>query len=233
MSDATAAALLQKSCDGGEPLGCKELGKLYLAGGADTAKDQAKASTLLRQACDGADDEAYALLAGQLERGQGAARDPMKAAQLYKRACDGRHTAACASAGKLYEYGPMRNAVLASMLYQRGCLRGSGEACSGWGRTQFERSPDAAKRSFEMACNFRDALGCAALKVLFGSSRPFVPDPRAQMAIQEACRRGSDADCVSSGLLDAARGLPSAKVDLQRACTRGSSFACAALKKAP
>jgi hypothetical protein len=225
-ADAGSSALLQKSCDGGEALGCKELGKRYLAGSADTAKDEAKASALLRQACDGADDEACALLAGQ-------SRDPMKAAQLYKRACDGGHTAACASAGKLYEYGAMRNPVLASMVYQRGCLRGSGEACSGWGRTQLERSPDSAKRSFEMACNFRDPLGCAALKVLFGSSRAFVPDPRAQMAMQEACRRGSDADCVSSGLLDAARGLPAAKVDLQRACTRGSAFACATLKKAP
>ncbi|HMJ11456.1 MAG TPA: tetratricopeptide repeat protein [Polyangiaceae bacterium] len=228
---ATAAALLQKSCDGGEALGCKELGKLYLAGSADTPKDEAKSSTLLRQACDGADDEACALFAAQLERGQGGARDPMKAAQLYKRACDGGHIAACASAGKLFEFGPMRNPVLASMVYQRGCMRGSGEACSGWGRTQFERSPDSAKRSFEMACNFRDPLGCAALKVLFGSNRPFVPDPRAQMALQDACRRGSDADCVSTGLLDTARGLPAGKIDLQRACTRGSAFACAALKK--
>ena len=49
-----AVELYKKACDGGEMLGCGNLGSMY-ANGNGVKKDFGKAAELLKKACDGGD----------------------------------------------------------------------------------------------------------------------------------------------------------------------------------
>lgn len=232
-----SVALFQKSCEAGDPVGCRELGRNYLFGNAPLTKDEAKAATLFRQGCDGGNVESCSFLAASFEDGKGVAKDLTQATELRKRACDGGMKEACAAAGRAYEtgQGAPKNEILAQILYQRGCFRGAGAACTGLGRTQFARQPDMAKRSFEMACNFRDALGCASVKVLYGGNVAFMPNVELANKLNQSCMTGNAPDCTSAALLGLAGGAGGgmAKSQLQTACSRGDAMGCAVQKKAP
>jgi uncharacterized protein len=226
----------EKACKSGDAVGCKELGRNYLHGNAPLAKDETKAATLFEQSCNGGDNQGCSFFAHSLEDGKGTAKDPAKAAQFYRRACDGGLAQACTSAGRMFESGRGvgKNAILASIMYQRACSRFDGEACTGLGRMTFDKTPDQAKRHFETACNARDAVGCAATKVLFGGQRVAIASNDVVQQLMAACRTGSNPECTSLGLLDVAKGnVPGGKMNLQQACARGDSFACAVMKKVP
>lgn len=231
---AAAVAAFQKGCAAGDAMGCREVGVATRAGTAPLAKDDAKAVANFRQACDGGDARGCALLGEMTEAGTGVGKDPIRAAQLYKRACDGTDAAACVSAGRLFASGPGKNEIIAQMAFQRGCIRMQPAACAGLGRIELAKQPDAAKRHFQQACNQRDPVGCAAMKVLFGGAAVSIPPQELVNQVGAACRAGSAYDCATAGLLDAAKGMaPPAKMNLQNACTRGDTFACEVQKKVP
>jgi TPR repeat protein len=232
---AGAIPLFEKSCQAADGVGCRELGRNYLLGNAPATKDEARAAKLFKQACDGGDDDACGLLAGQLEEGKGVTKDRNQAGKLYKRACDGGQIASCAKAGKFMASGPTKNEILAEMAFRRGCIRMDAASCQGLARLQLAKSPDEAKRNFQLACNQRDQLACAASKVLFGGNAVVIPSPQLTNELGASCRSDMGGyDCVSLGLLDVARGQgPAAKMNLQTGCSRGDKFACELMKKAP
>lgn len=233
---AAAKAPLEKSCAAGDGRGCAELGRLHAEGAGGTPKDATKGAQLFLKGCEAGHVEGCAAYGRALASGSGVTRDDGKAAAYSRRACDGGLAPACADAGRAYETGAGvgKNEVLAKILYQRGCFRGAASACFGLGRLEFAKNPDAAKRHFESACSLRDTLGCAALKVLYGGTRPVIPSVDLGLALGTSCRSGAPTDCTSAALLDAAKGTPAmAKPALQNACTRGDSFACAVQKKLP
>jgi uncharacterized protein len=232
---AGAVPLFEKSCQAGDAPSCRMLGRSYQLGDAPLAKDEARAGALYRQACNGGDDQACASLAALLEDGKGGPKDRIEAGKLYKRACDGNQLGACAKAGKLMGSGPAKNDIVAQMAFQRGCARLDAASCQGLGRAEFARNPDEAKRHFQLACNQRDQLACAASKVLFGGNAVVIPQPVLLNELGASCRADMGGyDCVSLGLLDLARGqAPAAKMNLQSACARGDAFACALAKKVP
>ncbi len=232
---AGAVPLFEKSCQAGDALGCKMLGKGYQFGDAPLAKDEARAAALYKQACNGGDEQACAFQAALLDEGKGVPKDQATAGRLYKRACDGGVASACANAGRLLASGPLKNEILAEMAFQRGCIRQDAASCAGLGRVQFAKRPDDAKRNFQQACNLRDQVGCAATKVLFGGNAVVVPTPQVMNDLGGACRANMGGyECASLGLLDVARGQgAAAKFNLQSACQRGDAFACAVGKKVP
>ena len=82
-----AFELYKKACDGGEMLGCTNLGVMY-ANGDGVEEDFSKAAKLLKKACDGGDmngcrnlDIIYTLMAKQQKKLD-------KVADLYKKVCD-------------------------------------------------------------------------------------------------------------------------------------------------
>jgi uncharacterized protein len=233
---AQAVAAFEKGCTGGDAPGCRMLG-VALREGKQIAKDEARAVSLFDQACDGGDDIGCAQAAKAYAAGQGAAKDEAKAAKLHKRACDGSVGESCAGIAQLYESGAPgvgKSPILAETMYRRGCQRNSAEACVGLGRMLAAAKParmDEAKLAFSRGCGGRDALGCAAMKVLFGEQRPVVADPRLKMELGQACTRGNHRACASAGLLDAGAGMPAARLNLERACRGGDGFACLVLEK--
>jgi TPR repeat protein len=231
---AAAVKLFEKGCSSGIALGCEKLGRAYLTGAGGVALDPAKALTLLRQGCEGGQDTACAGAADLLASGKGGAQDVKGAMELHKRACDGSVADSCTELARLNETGGpgvSANSIIAEMLYRRGCYRGSADACFHLGRFELSRGPDMAKRDFDMACMRQSKLGCAAMVVLYGEKRPVFPDVAKQQELSRSCAGGSARDCMLSGLLNAASGMPMGKMELDRACIRGDKFACELVKK--
>jgi TPR repeat protein len=226
---AAAVKLFEKGCTSGVALGCEKLGRAYLAGTGGLTADATKALAHLRQGCEGGQDTACAGAADILAAGKAGAADVKGAMELHKRACDGSVAASCTELGRLHEIS--NQGIVAEMLYRRGCYRGSADACFHLGRFELARSPEAAKRDFDMACMRQSKLGCAALVVLYGEKRPVFPDVAQKQELSRSCIAGNTRDCMLSGLFDAAQNNPMAKMPLDRACMRGDKFACEIAKK--
>jgi len=231
-----AVKLWEKSCADADPLGCNMLGEAYNRGEGVT-KDEAKAVTLWTKACEGGDDGACGRAGKYTLDGKGTTKDVAKAADYLKRACLGNIGWACGELGLMQETGNglPKNAMIAKDFYFRGCIRGAHEACTNQGRLELGQggNQDAAKRAFESACNFHsDAVACAAMKVLYGSTRPFIPPVREAQDAQRACSSGSARDCATAAAFNMANnqkafGVPQA----ERACMGGDPFGCALKSK--
>ena len=93
-----AAQFYKKGCDGGDLLGCNNLGILY-EDGDGVKKDASKSAQLYKIACDGD----YALGCYNLgilyDDGTGVEQDKSKAIDLYKEACEGGEALGCNNLG--------------------------------------------------------------------------------------------------------------------------------------
>ena len=67
----------------------------------------------------------------------------------------------------------------------------------------------------------------AAVAVGFGEKRPTMFDPATKNAAMQSCMRGNNLDCVLTGLMEGATGMPTAAQRFKSACTRGDKSACA------
>jgi TPR repeat protein len=219
-----AGKLFDKACLAGDAQACGLL--------ADTTKDAALAANLHKQACSGGYQRSCTKAARAFAKGDGVSADKPAAIDLYKKGCYGGDVDGCLELGKLLDASNSSGEQLqARTFYERGCMFGSGEACVERGRAEFNLpggSKDSAKQYFERGCLRQNALGCAAMKVMYGSSQVVHVKPDVQQEWRRACDK-SDADaCAKMGLSQAAQGMTvPAKLDLQRACTGGSKFACA------
>lgn len=232
---AGAAKKLEKGCADADALACGTLGMLTKSGDG-VAKDEAKAAKLLTKACEGGHDLACATAGKMLIDGAGTTKDVTKGADFLKRACDGSQGQACLDLGLLLEAGQdvPKNDVLAKLLFQRGCFRGNERACFAQGRAElgFGGNADMAKQAFELGCMRDDTPSCAAMKVLYGGTRPVFPTPDT-MDLTLKCDRGSARDCGLAGLVGMATNNPAAKNQIERACLQQDALACAVKKKKP
>jgi TPR repeat protein len=236
---AAAARLFEKSCSGGEARGCTDFGRALKAG-AGVAANEARARSLAEQGCNGGDARGCGDAAEMAALGKGGSADAARAAALYAKACDGGQAASCKALGDLYDAGASgvgKNPVSAEIFYRRGCHRGSAESCVSAARAIVSRPTgdpaNEAKWMFERGCIGRVALGCAALKVSYGDTRPVFADPAQKQELTKSCNAGKTSACTASGLLDLATGNAAmAKPTLQRACTQGDKWACQLAAKA-
>jgi len=82
-----AAKLYQKGCDLGSPVGCGNLGDMYVKGDG-IAQDYAKGLALNKKGCEGSATEACIGIGYQYEKGLGVAVNNNSAFTFYKKACD-------------------------------------------------------------------------------------------------------------------------------------------------
>ena len=92
----------KKACDGGEMLGCTNLGVMY-ANGNGVEKDFSKAVELYKKACDGGNMHGCRNLVVMHTNGNGVEKDFSKAAELFKKACDGGEMNGCRSLDTIYK----------------------------------------------------------------------------------------------------------------------------------
>lgn len=169
---AKAAALWQKACNGGDMLGCANLGFLYRHG-EGVAQDAAKAAQLYTQACDGGNMGGCFNLGFLYQDGQGMARDAAQAARLYRQACDGGDMKGCANLGVLYRngLGGTRDAAQAAKLFGKACDGGNMPGCVNQGLLYaigqgVPRNVAKATRLLRQACDGGFEPACKGLKAL-------------------------------------------------------------------
>ena len=83
-----AAELLLRGCDGGNGLGCSNLGLMYWYG--VMPKDDRRAVALFQRGCDEGDNNGCRVLGFMYEKGQGVTKDQARAAIFYQRAREHR-----------------------------------------------------------------------------------------------------------------------------------------------
>lgn len=107
---------------------CATLGAIYLDGQI-VQRDEGRALTLFRQACDGRSARGCIRLADAHHAG--LIDDPVEEAHLYELACEGGANAACLAAGRAYVegHGVLMRAERAARLFEPACLRGNAAAC--------------------------------------------------------------------------------------------------------
>jgi hypothetical protein len=232
---AAAAPLFESGCNQGDAVGCAHLAHAYRTG-LGVVRDDARAATLMRKACDGGQAPSCGELGMMLRAGEGVAKDEKAAGAALKRGCDGSDARSCNVLGESAEE---HDAILASILFQRGCFasdfKESARSCANLGRvlqTGPMANADRAKWAYEMACNKQNAMGCASLKLAFGDARPVFPDIAEQNELQGACNGGGARACAKLGVLQAASGNAMGRSTLDRACMMNDAWACAMKSKA-
>ena len=94
----------KKACDGGEMLGCSNLGSRYAIGNG-VEKDLGKAVELFKKACDGGNMRGCYNLGIMYEYGKGVEKNVKKVIDLYNKACDGGEVHGCSNLGFIYSFG--------------------------------------------------------------------------------------------------------------------------------
>ena len=118
-----AVGLYTKACDGGDMLGCSNLGLIY-AKGEGVQQDNFKAVELQTKACDGGNTFGCSNLGEMYYKGWGIRQDKSKAVELYTKACDGGYAGGCINLGVMYkigERGVQQNLNHAMELFGKAC----------------------------------------------------------------------------------------------------------------
>jgi len=165
-----ARPLIQKACDGGDMVGCSNLGWLYLEG-QGVPKDYVQARLFFQMACDGGEMEGCNRLGWLYLEGQGVPKDYVQARLFFQKACDGGGMTGCGNLGWLYQEGQglPKDYVQARLFSQKACDGGEMGGCSnlGWLYQEGQGVPkDKAKaRSlYQRACDGGVQDACDHLK---------------------------------------------------------------------
>jgi hypothetical protein len=182
-SSATSAGLpnpasLQRSCDGGNPRACNNLGVAY-ATGAGVSRDAANAASLYKRACDGGDSMGCTNLGAAYADGEGIAKDEATAAALYERACEAETPYACMNLAFVCSTGAgvAQDEARAEALYQKACQGELKSECPSYACVTFKNvSLDTGRRTvtttFHNCRGGGTAVNGSVTRTVSGPARP-------------------------------------------------------------
>ena len=174
-----AAVLYKKACDGGEMLGCFNLGNLE-----DKKGNLARAAVLYKKACNGGYMGGCSNL-GILEMEKG---NLPRAATLWKKACDGGDMLGCFNLGILED--KKGNLPRAAVLYKKACDGGHIGGCYNLGNLEGKKGNLArASVLYKKACDGGDIGGCYNLGILEDKKGNLA---RAAVLYKKACDGGQN-----------------------------------------
>src|ERR1700674_426940 len=156
--------LLERSCALHDASGCVDLAFLYATGQDGMTRDDARATPLFVEACDGGDPAGCYNAGLMYQDARGVAADLAKAVAAYEDGCRGGAPMACDNLGTLYDQGRYVTASSekAAELYRSACSgsswsRGNSDACVNLGRLYrdgrgVDKDPARAVELFEQVC---------------------------------------------------------------------------------
>jgi TPR repeat protein len=198
-----AWAMLRKACEGGEMVGCYDLGAAYYIGGHGVGQDYAQARSFYQKACDGGHMDGCCMLGTLYQNSQGVTLDYAQARTFYQKACNGGQMDGCSQLGTLYESGQgvAQDYAQARTFYQKACNGGQMDGCfslgalydHGHGETQdFVQ----ARRLFQKACEGGNMYGCYGLGHLYLYGQGIEKDTeKAKQLFNKACSMGEQTAC--------------------------------------
>ena len=250
---ARAESLYQRACDGGEPLACFSLGRMY--GDALPMQDKAgKAPELLRLASEGFDRQCQAGqgrpcldLAAMYQTGRGVERNAEKAAALQAKAapilerdCQAGVARACADLSGLVfaGNGVSKDENRSVNLIERACELGDRRSCMRaaadftTGRPHVTKEPARATKHLKKGCELQDQAACHLYaKALFDGTGVPTDAKEAARLQQQACDHQIAPACRELARMHAAgQGVkkdPSREADLSKRYLSLRANACA------
>lgn len=228
-----AVEYYQRGCDGGDMLGCNNLGNLYL-GGFGVKQDVSRAVSLYKRACDKGEPDGCLNLGVVLVNPKDKKRyDPNRGLQVLARACKLGQVSGCHLAGVLGLGDEAKGQVaLAVERLNTACTSGVIESCMTLGNvygkedigpTDLEKS----KHFFGRACDLGKADACVFLgKIHLGKDRE-----RAHSYYMKACALGTATSCTVAGLdfqegSGTARDLKKANALFEKSCAQKEPEGC-------
>jgi TPR repeat protein len=191
-----------------DPKYCGTLAEFYRLGFGIAAKDQVKATTNYRKACDNGGlgwCENYALRA---HAGTGMAKDLDSGIAAAEKACFGNYRSGCGVAARLnIDKKDYPKAVKAA---RRGCDDNDGDSCFRLGRLindgkDGDKAPDKVHAAFEKACKLESPVGCNALAGQYNTGEGVAQSkPKAFELYQKACE-GNATELYAGACTTAAR----------------------------
>lgn len=247
-----AESLYQRACDGGDPLACFSLGRMY--SDALPMQDKAgKAPELLRQSAEGFDRQCQAGqarscldLAAMYQAGRGVERSTEKSAALHAKAapilerdCQAGVARSCVDLSGLVfaGNGVSKDENRAVNLIERACELGDRRACArsaadfATGRIHVPKDPARATKYFKKGCELQDQAACHMYaKALFDGAGVPTDARQAARLHQLACDRQIAAACRDLARMHAAgQGVkkdPSREADLLKRYVSLRANAC-------
>lgn len=243
-----APELLDKGCQGREPVACLRLGERYYFGD-DVTQDRVRAQQLMAQArsaaiarCEAGDGEACDLMVGMSLWGFGARADRGETQRFTLQACALGQMGRCLALAQM-NYDVEAAAKKGRVIAQRACDDGRAEACFELGRAVqwgADGAQDlvAARGLFERGCRQGSAGACDALAEFFrlklGGEASVEQREGAEASLQAvleaACEQGHGRSCDELGDWLSQREEASAHLRARaaylKACKQGWDFSC-------
>jgi hypothetical protein len=170
---AEALPLLTIACDGGEAIGCSNLGQMF-ENGKGVAEDDARAARFYQEGCEGGSPDGCYKLGSMYENGRGVTENLFKAVSFYRKGCDGGSAPGCTGLAFMYENGNGvgEDDAKAVSLYRTVCDEGEADGCAYLGLMYMEEKgvpKDYAQAAslFRKGCDGGNMLGCSNLGVMF------------------------------------------------------------------
>ena len=237
-SATTARDDCQTQCGRGSADSCFYLASFY-DHGTGVPRDDARAATLYKQACDGQSAAACRGLGFLHATGRGVPLDHARAAALFQAACQLGDAPACGNLGVCSEagWGVPADPSRALALYRQSCDGGDPAGCNALGHlfdagAVVPRDDLRAASLYKQACDGGDANGCHNLGWLYASGRGVPRDePRGVALFERACKGGDANGCSAEGWMRAlgrgiARDVARGKALLDQGCKGGHAWGC-------
>ncbi len=93
--DRAAADLYRRGCDGGDAIGCNNLGVMAEMGRGGVASDERRAAALYEGACEGGSNNACSSFGWFLFQGRVVTQDKARGVALLRKGCAGGNTWGC------------------------------------------------------------------------------------------------------------------------------------------
>lgn len=193
-------------CKQGNLLSCTNLGWHLLVGSPDIPKDETRATTLWRTACENG-NEAKACTALNIYYSE--RQDHARALVYGSKGCLGGDPSSCTNiaVNAFFGYGTKRDRNSAFKLWTRACKMRDFQACNNagvmilWGMEGVHKDQEAARVLFERACSSPGRQGCGNLSTSWelGLGGPKDLGKAIEIALEDCPR--SAYSCVAGGLL--------------------------------
>lgn len=182
-ADRQSLGACDEVCASGDAGACLVVGRAFSE--ARAGRDDVRALTALRKACEANEPRGCTKAGVLLARGRGAPKDNAAAATLYQRGCDGADLDGCANLARAHAngLGVARDPATAIAIASRACDAGGMLACSMLGLHYANGqgvAPDPARAAmlFKRACDGGAAIGCANLAIAHEQGRGVPQDHR-------------------------------------------------------
>lgn len=166
--------------------------------------------------------------------------DHARARSLYMAACDNGVARGCSGLAGYFWMGhdnSPRDVKEAAKLFEKACILGDPEGCTGHGITLADSQPDLALAALSAGCDGGDPRGCFELGGMYERHADAVDDlQRAARAYDRACRLGDSFGCDWLARLIKRETVPGWSIDnveeaFRLSCARDDPGACRKLEE--